>query len=440
MLVRILVAAALLIAGFGAGYVWVQTLGQQTPEAAPSARSSEFEVGAPAGDFQQAFEKEVKRAPVEYSGIPRVKTLTETAEINSEFLQSAALYQLAAPMSANGIRQLLDDAKKALRGVDYRGASALLIGRYAELDFPAALDYALTSGGQMQASWLRSIFHARARVDIDDALQKAKTLNRNQQQLVGIAMLRSTSSLSTSQKRAIIDALDIPDQLAITAQFQTADAWNETRNIMMRWAQSDPWAAIEASEEIDNQQMLRGIQGQLLALAAADDTQRAIDWVNAQPEGERRDQLTSALVAQVGASDPAQAEALLAGLPEQKRVEAEMALWTRRAATDPEGAAAWVAGLPDQGDLGSFSDYRGVAPMQVLSILGFTAPEAADRFMAALPEKQRGDLGATYVQSLARNNPERASDWIEAQPKDASPELYNALGSSWSQSNVSAGK
>lgn len=451
MLGRILVAAILLIAGFGAGYLWVQTLEERAPAAVSSAQSNDFEIGAQPVPSQRVSVKEPQRAPAARSGIPRVQSLAETAEISSEFLQSAALYQLAAPMNANGIRQLLDDAKEVLHGVDYQGATALLIGRYAELDFAAALDYALASGGQMQASWLRSIFHARARVDIDDALQQAKTLNRNQQQLAGIAMLRSTSNLSARQKRAIIDALNIPDQLAISAQLQTADAWNEARNIkdpmqrasaqaqvLMRWAQSDPWAAVEASEEIDNEQMLQAIQGQLMALAAADDSQRAIDWVHAQPEGERRDRLMVALAGQIGASDPAQAEALLAGLPEQKRIEAEMGLWTQRAASDPEGAAAWVAGLPDQNNIDSFSAYSSVAPMQVLSILGFTAPDAADRFMAALPAKQRSDLGPTYVQTLVQSNPEGATDWIEAQPSDATPALYNALGSSWSQSNIGA--
>ncbi len=450
MLGRILVAIALLIAGFGAGYLWLQTFGERAPTTAQPTLGGYSE----AAPRTQSAESVLERAPagaVAQSGVPRVATLAETAEINSEFLQSAALYQLAAPLNANGIRKLLDEAKSALVGGDYQGATALLIGRYAELDFAAALDYATNNNGKMQVSWLRAIFHARARIDIDDALQQAQTLSQSQRQVAGVAMLRSTSDISQSQRRAIVDALQIPGQMLATAQFDSADAWQEVKNIenpmqrisaqaqvLMSWAQSDPWAAIDASAEIENEQMLQGVQAQLLALAAADDSQRAMDWVNAQPSGERRDQLMSAIVAQIGKSDPAQAEVLLAGLPEQKRIEAEMSLWTQRAASDPEGAAAWVAGLPEENNASRFSAYSRLAPMQVLSMLGFSSPEAADRFMAALPEKNRSKLGATYVQTMARSNPEQASDWIEAQPSDATPELYTALGSTWSQSNTEA--
>jgi len=447
MLGRILIAIPLLLVGFCAGYFWVQ---------APTVRSpTVFQPPVDSGSASAQDTVVPDRAAVQAStpaAIPLVYSLAETADINSEFLQSAALYQMAAPLNADGIRRLLDEAKSALDGGDYQGATALLIGRYAELDFAAALDYATNKDGKMQTSWLRAIFHARARIDIDDALQQALTLSKNQQKVAGIAMLRSTTDISRSQRRAIIDELQLPGQLVASAQFDPSEAWREAGDInepmqrigaqaqvLMRWGQSDPWAAIDASSEIENEQMLQGVQAQLLALAAADDSQRAMDWLDAQPEGERRDQLMQAIVAQIGISDPDTAEILLARLPEGKREEARISLWMMRSGSDPEGAAEWIAELSRNSDNNSsLSEVSSRASSQVLSYLGATSSEAANRFMAALPQEQRDQLGTSYIHSIAYQNPQRAARWIESQGSDATPDLYQALGSSWAQSNLDA--
>jgi len=447
---RIVAALIFVIGGLSAGYFWsmfndpVPTSQQTTPGVVSEPRSST----TPTEQHTQPATSLASRTP---SSVPSVATLAETASISSEFLQSAALYQLAAPLDATGIRQLLEDAKTVLDTVDYQGATALLIGRYAELDFAAALDYALSADGQSQMSWLRAIFHARARIDVDGALVEAQQLKKNQQQLIGVAMLRSTSGLSVSQRRSIIDSLNIPDHMALTVQPQAEDRWQQAKDIaepmqrasaqarvLMSWAQTDPWAAIEASEQIKSDIMLQGVQSQLLAIAADDDTQRALDWLDSQPPGRRSDQLRSALIANIGATDLALAETMLSSLPANQRMGAELALWIQRAPSDPSGAAAWVADLPENdnfasGNLGGFG-----ASAQMLSILGMTSPKAADRFMAALPAKKRDQLGTVYVQALAQHSPQEASRWIEQQARAATPELFQELGSNWARADVTA--
>ena len=363
MLGRTIAALVLIVAGFGVGYLSNQTQEDASTSSSLYSHSRQTNVeGSPA----EPSSRDSERAQAKTASsvvIPVVNSLAETAEISSEFLQSGALYQLAAPLDANGILELLDEAKTAFDETDYQGATALLIGRLAELDFAAALDRASVGNGKMRTNWLRAIFHARARIDFDDALQQALTLSKRQQQIAGIAMLRSTGTLSKGQRQAIVDALQLPGQMVVAAQFQSAEAWTAAQNIadpnqraaaqmqvLMSWAQSDPWAAIDASKDIENDQVLLGVQGQLLAAAAADDYQRTINRIDTQPEGQRRDELTSTLIAQIGINDIEQAQALLQRLPTDKRSKAEMSLWTQRGVSDPEGAAAWVAGLPENND------------------------------------------------------------------------------------------
>ena len=211
------------------------------------------------------------------------------------------------------------------------------------------------------------------------------------------------------------------------------------------------------------------MQGGILGLAAADDPERAIDWLNAQPATGRRSDLVNALVAQLGTMELATAERMIASLPEEDRGNAGLSLWSARAATDPEGAAAWLESLESSSDNFGSANYQ-VAPIQILSVLGMTSNAAAERFMAALSDEQRTRLEPTYIKTLARNDPQlaarrlaevtdpqqyssaarslvqtwarddpkAASRWIESQPSQSGADvnaLYNTLGRAWTRND-----
>ncbi|MBM4202944.1 MAG: hypothetical protein FJ194_02175 [Gammaproteobacteria bacterium] len=61
-------------------------------------------------------------------------------------------------MDAEDIRELLERADQILSGNDLVGATTILIGRYAELDFPAAPAHARTRGGLTQPPWIQAIY------------------------------------------------------------------------------------------------------------------------------------------------------------------------------------------------------------------------------------------------------------------------------------------
>lgn len=448
----------------------------QQPEQSGASQSA-LENTAPSAHLTPVAARDSEKFP---SGVPQIATLAETAEISSEFLQSAALYSFAAGLDADGIRGLIDSADKALTGGDYFAATSLLIGRYAELDFAGALDYALDNGGSSMARWLQSIFHARARIDFDEAVLVAADLNKNQQRIAGIAILRSNDYLSLTQRQSVIEQLNVPGHLLASTQHSSEEAWAELRSIqdvnqragaqsqvLMRWAQSDPWAALAASNEIENSDYRIGMQGTLLGFAAADDPQRAIDWINAQPAGKTRTNLISSVISQLGNTDFEAAERLLAQLPEAERVQAGYGLWSTRAASDPVGAAEWVASAAATADSAGYSR-SGAA--QILWVLGRSSGDAAERFMAALPVEQRAQLEPTYIMNLARtdpqqaarrladvsdpqqyqtaarglvqtwarSDPEAASRWVGLQSGENASAMFSALGVSWSQSDPQA--
>lgn len=475
MTVRILVGLSLLALGYGVGVFWsqhqaIQELTGQQSGNVPFGKQTAYESGS---KIQSPVSYAVSSGTTDHLA---VRSLADAASITSEFDQSAALYALAAPLGAEGIVKLLEEAKQELVGGDYRGGSAILIGRYAELDFSAALAYALASGGAVRESWLQAIFHARARLDLDDAVDKAVTLNPSARHVAGLSILRSVDNISATVRRSIAKRLGIPNQMLAVSQHNPVDAWHEARGIsdpmqraqtqmgvVMMWARSDPSAALHASEEISNSQMRQAIQSEVLALLAVDDIAAALNWIDAQPEGQHDDQLTMAFISGLATKDPELAQSLITRLPEEKRDQVELAIWSQRAGSNPEGAAAWVSSRSDQ-------NQRIGAANQLLMMLSMTSQESADRFFEALPAGEAAKVESTYLQMLARTDPGRAAQrldqigdegqryaigsslvsswastdpeearqWIDRQPSNATPALYHSLGVGWAQRDVSA--
>lgn len=474
---RLIIGLLILVAGFSAGAFWSRYYSgsEHDAETVVASLANSHRETAPLGIASGSSRGE----PVNNVSPTSVKSLAQTATIRSEFDQSAALFALAAPMDAAGIRQLLESAALVLQGNDFVGGTSILMGRYAELDFPSALAYALASGGSNRQAWIQSVFHARARLDLEDAVNVASELQGNLRVAAGMAILRSRDNIALEARRSIAKTLGLPDQALIaTSGLNSAEAWREASNISnlnqrmqaqmqvaMTWARNDPMAALQAADDLDNQGMRTALQMQILALIAASDSGAALAWVEAQPEGQHRDQLMSSLVQRLALEDPERAQSLMTRLPEAVRDQVELSMWTQRAAEDPEGAAAWAANRPDR-------DGGVNASHQLLMTLGMTAPEAAERFFQALPASVRTHVESMYIQVIAASDPVKAAkrveqiaeperrieaarplimnwasqdpqtarQWIEQQPAEATPSLYHSLAIGWTQRDRSSAR
>jgi GrpB protein len=473
--VRLFVALLLLTAGFSAGLFW----SQQWPG---SYRETQIPlpelISSPGSEAERQVTVQPNRAAAaDQHRSAALRAFARTASIKSEFDQSAALYALAAPMNADGILHLLESAEQVLSGNDLVGATSILIGRYAELDFPAALDYAVAQRRSDQEVWIRSIFHNRSRLDLEDATRRASELSVNLRRIAGLAILRANDHLALDERRTIAKTLGLTDQVLVAAPGSNPEeAWREANNISnptqrmqaqmqvaIAWSRSDPSAALQASNEIDHLPLRTGMQTQILGSMVGSDSAAALAWVEAQPEGQHRDQLMAIVAQSLAAEDPEQAQNLMERLPKSMRDQVETSLWTQRAVEDPEGAAAWVA---------SRSDGGGGSANHILMVLAMSQLESAsaDRFLQALPASMRSSAASTYIQIISNSDPEGAAKrveqmpdsdqrsdaarslitnwtqrdpqaarrWIERQPDKATPELFRALATGWSLYDSSA--
>ena len=378
------------------------------------------------------------------------KTLTALADlagITSEFAQSAALYELAQPLNAEGILALLQRVRIDLDGSDAVAAGSILVGRYAELDFPAALAFVLENGGDVRALWLRSIFHAQARIDLDDAVERAAQLAPNFRQLAGLAILRSNQSLSLAERRSIAQSLGVPQQMVAVAQRDVGQAWQDAlaiadpqqRNqtlaaVAATWGRSDPKAALRGSDQISNPTLRMAVQSQLLSLATQADPQAALDWLDAQPEDASRIALIQGLVQSLGSTQPDFVNRLMAELPAADRRELEQQSWSQRVGSEPEAAAAWVGTRAE-----AAGESRGLEAMQLFTMLTLTAPESIERFVNALPADERARLEPTYIGHLAQQDPEAAAGRLEAITDDQQRQAAAAsLVTKWVDSDPDA--
>ena len=397
-------------------------------------------------------------------------------ELRGEFDQSRALYELAAPLNAAGIQSLVEEADKELHGGDRVAATSILVGRLAELDFDTALELALKQNDQTAASWVRSIFHGRARLDIDDAIARAAKLPVGLRARAGASIIRSRSDLSNAERTDIGAQLGVNEQqLAMIAPNASAalaranslpNSTNRTQAqfmALMRMSQEDPLKALAASEELENSQSRTGLQAQILSQLAVKDHEAALAWIESQPAGKNTDKLSAGIVAQLARVKPEVAQQVIQRLPESMRYEAERSFWQARATADPEGAALWVSNSPT-------NLQRSTTDMTMLMLIGMQSPDSAERFFDALSDEAQVRLEPTYVQQLAQQNPEQAarrvediadddrrlqsshnlvsawaeSDteaalrWVGKQPTDQSVELFRSLGSTWGQQDVQA--
>ena len=125
------------------------------------------------------------------------------------------------------------------------------------------------------------------------------------------------------------------------------------------------------------------------------------------------------------------------------RVDAEARLWAQRVNADPEGAAAWVAAQetkPSPGDNPARSPSIRTVTNGIVMMLGLSDTASAKRFFDALPQAQRESLGPRYVQTLAQSDALAAVRFIESQSGEAVPDMYQALGSTWSQQSLSGAR
>ena len=315
--------------------------------------------------------------------------LAEFMAIPNRFERNAALYRFVADAERQRIEALLAVLAAESGTPEKDDVARVLYVRFASIEPGAAVAHALRNHPKPQV--LEAVFRAWAHVDLEAAVARASDLSTVMKQDAARAIL--DLDLTASQRRSIAERLAVwpnlveVEQVAppsaepydralarITAIEDARARYREIVSVSAAWAAEDPAGALAALLDWDGNKDLKGLWlGQVMDGWAETDARGAVDWLLAQDHLEVASLAGSAFAA-LAKSDLAEAEALVAALPEGRaRLEAQVSVF---------------AAILDQGELD----------------LALSAFDELD-----LQNRQRYALGVG--RRLASEDPERAVAW-----------------------------
>ncbi len=396
-------------------------------------------------------------------------SLQAVAGITGHFEQTLALHQLMKGRPAQGIVDLLDQAPDVFAGSDRVAGIAILYGRLAELDSDEALRRVLKHPGTAQARWIKAVFNAWVRSDLDGAVTAAAELPPGLRQVAAQAILAAPGALSASERQALarqlglnelpVADLDFAAAWESAAQLTDSDwRWRELNRIAQQWAANDPIAALNAAGALDfpaRQPIERGI----LTQWAQHDPPAAINWILSQdPSREKNQQLQTAFrlfarqdvnaawqqaqtlhgtaqtAAMLGVIGPLAAQNLEAAklwLDAQTGVEARMIgiqhIALSLAGTAPAAVHDWLDSLPP-GEAQMMENMLSSA-----AVTGVDLQTAIQRVERIKDPQRRQSMAANLVRSWVHRDVHATTQWISNQPEGERGALYNKLVSEWSR-------
>ena len=321
--------------------------------------------------------------------------LAEFMAIPNRFERNAALYRFVADADRQRIEALLA-VLAAESGTPQRDDVArVLYIRFASLEPRAAVAHALRNHAKPQV--LEAVFRAWAHMDLEAAVARASNLSTVMKQDAARAIL--DLDLTASQRMSIAERLAVRRNLVeveqvappsaepfdqalarITAIEDARARYREIVSVSAAWAADDPAGALAALLDWDGNEDLKGLWlGQVMDGWAEADARSAVDWLLAQDHLEVAS-LAGTAFAALAKSDLAEAESLVAALPEgNARLQAQLSVFAaildqgeldvalaafdeldlqnrrryavgvgrRLALEDPEWAVAWTMELDD---------------------------------------------------------------------------------------------
>ena len=406
----------------------------------------------PAPPIAHLFEPDKAQASVAtLASVPETATTTLNvrdqlqviARTASEFDQSARLYALMSSMDAGAVIELIEDARDILKNRDYVAGSAIMYGRLAELDPTGAIDYALSSNSSAKIDWIRSIFHALARLNVDQAVELIATLPAGFRSVASQALLRSRDDLPYSKRQHIAQQLGTQVPAEVTGG-DLHQAWSNAlqhpnrqarlrglANASAQLAMSDPLAAMNLISELNELNDRRILQRQVIQIWTRTEPEGAIEWLLEHPT-QTNNQLLASVLGAYAQSDAQAAMQIAESLNGNNRISAMtnvLGPWTRQ---NTEAALAWLNQQTD-------SQLRQRSIPTIASSLAAEDFSRVEQWLDALePEESR--LAETYVMlNLGRGNPDAAARQIERiDDNDRRTNMANSLVGQWAREDGNA--
>lgn len=411
----------------------------------------------PTGREPRVRVAEDPRAPdasvVPASGYRGPSTLAGILRMDSDFEQTAALYELIGSIDLRELERLIAEADSVPGVSDRRAALSILYGRYADLDPAAAVDFLQRRGGSHGDGELRAIFHAWSRKDLTAAVEAASRLPPEARTAAGVAILTSRDDLSSQGQRQIAARLEMEEMLPRIAMQRSLDgvdrdplsAWQaalaagdgrhrhqQLAGIAQAWARDDPVAAMNAAMSLADRALRTSLQTQVLHEWSRRFPQEAVEWAMAQPRTPQRQQLTTVALSALAESEPRMAFDLAQTLYGQERAQAVGQVLSRWSEDDPVAAARSIESVTDAG--ARRNAIGGIASAYVRQ-----DPEGALQWLGTLNPEEASRATLMMFSMLAQQDPAHASSLVSRLPDDNSRAMAaDSVARAWAQHDPEA--
>lgn len=384
---------------------------------------------------------------------PAVRSLADILRIDSDFEQTAALYELVRHADAAKIEALIEETDSVPGLTDRRAALSILYGRYADLAPQAAVDYLLAHGGPFKQVELRAVFHAWARSDLPAALARAAELDPAWRQVAAHTVLLSRDDLPPARQRQVADELGVAgalrqiemQQVMDRAATNPAGAWRSAvsnldaaagRQVLQAvagiWARADPVAALNAVTAVEDAQLRPRLQLAVVGQWSRQFPQDAVAWALAQPESEHRSNLIAQALGGMTEAVPRTAVDIAQGLSGRERSDALQRVFSQWAAQDPQAAAAAHGMLTQPG-------LRSTVAFSIASQYARQDAEAALEWIGTLEPAEAANAGQVVVSRLAREDAQRTSRLLSRLPQGSPREqATQTLAMQWARQDADA--
>lgn len=287
--------------------------------------------------------------------------LQEILRLPSDFEQTLTLYGLLRDADGDDLERLLDQARLLRPASEGQAAASILYSRYAEVDPHAAVER-VVDRGRFDRPFLRGIFTAWAKYDVDAALASANELPPELRRQAGSGVLLGSARLAGQRRQEIASRFSLRDQLdwMDTNELiveEPAAAWqralaskNKTSMLSMAglaWVELDPAAALNAVAALAKADDRHALNRVLMERWASADPDAARHWGLSQLNAKVRGPQLQGIAAGIAQNNPEEALSFALELDGTEREEAARVVFAHWAREDPVAAAEALTMLDD---------------------------------------------------------------------------------------------
>ena len=450
---KVITAALLFAAGLAAGY-WVSFGGDATP-AATKPEPSPLQL-AP----------KTKAQTSQADAIKLETSFSQIGNLKSHFERRQLLYALMQGKDSEQIGRYLEQAPAYLSGSEYQSITSILVARLAELHPEAAVERATLATGQLRLRWVRATFYVLALQDPELAASEAMKLDYQSRHLAQQAILAAIAEEPRGIQQVVAQTLKMENAesvgLPFAEQFAQVSSkgfshrnFNNIANVVMKWAQNDPLAAIEAIQQTNNGMLNNALLGMALVTWLNISPDEGFNWIEANASSINTQSIEQ-FVQQAGRFDLDRTLALIETMEIENQTDMRLSIASAWLEKDPSAFEAWLRTVTETDEQQSHRIAMHLAQLELPSEMLNRLPEhltqrlqgntnwervyqqptlVADEISRLPAGEERLRKSTELLGIWASQDPEKAAAWFDQQDSDVQIATYDNLFQNWHASD-----